>query len=316
MMELRRFINPREGQPMRQPTTRKALLVKQVKGLCAQFGRWGDEALSEVVGAQKALESMRRHLGNWRERVYPPVRMLILFIEQVLDGDGACLDAVARGLSERVGVGEQPCSLNIGAYCRARARLSLEWIVELVGLSERRLEQAMPAVWSWRGRPVKLLDGTTVSMADTPENQALYPQHGGQRAGLGFPLARVVALISSGSAAVLGFALAPHKGKGTGEQSLFRQIAPGFAAGDMLVVDCYHCTFFTLALLRQLGVDIVTQQNACRVTDFRRGQHLGERDHVAYWKRPLRPEWLDEQAYEASPASWRYASYACAARSW
>ena len=274
---------------------------KQVKQMCAQFGQWGGEALNNVLGAEVVLESMRRHVGAFRQRVYSPLSTLQLFVQQVLDADGACQDAVARGLSERVSAGKQPCSLNTAAYCRGRGRLSLEWMVELGWQVGRRLEQALPAQWRWRGRPVKLLDGTTVRMPDTPENQAVYPQHGGQEPGLGFPLARLVGLISFCSGAVLGFALAAHKGKGTGEQSLFRKLAPGLEAGDLLLVDCYHCTFFTLALLQQQGVDIVTQQNACRVTDFRRGERLGVRDHVVYWRRPARPEWLDEHAYELMP---------------
>ena len=49
-----------------------------------------------------------------------------------------------------------------------------------------------PKEWLWRGREVKLVDGATVSMPDTEANQASFPQNRSQKAGLGFPLARLV----------------------------------------------------------------------------------------------------------------------------
>jgi hypothetical protein len=50
--------------------------------------------------------------------------------------------------------------------------------------------------WLWKGRRVYLFDGTTVTMPDTPENQAAYPQVYNQKLGLGFPISRIGALIS------------------------------------------------------------------------------------------------------------------------
>ena len=71
--------------------------------------------------------------------------------------------------------------------------------------------------WLWRGRHVKLTDGTTSLMPDTPENQARFPQHGSQAAGAGFPLARLVGVTSLANGAVLDIAMGPYQGKGTGE---------------------------------------------------------------------------------------------------
>jgi len=178
--------------------------------------------------------------------------------------------------------------------------------VELFGRLGRlvggRLESSSAPSWQWRGRSVKLVDGTTVSMPDTAENQGRYPQHGKQKPGLGFPLARLVGLISLQSGAVLDWAMGPCKGKGTGEDSLFRQLYRSLSRGDIVLGDRYHCSYFTLAELQSRGVDTVTRQHARRVTDFRRGERLGKRDHLVTWKRPARPEWMDEQAYAQVPA--------------
>jgi hypothetical protein len=164
-----------------------------------------------------------------------------------------------------------------------------------------RLERATPRAWLWRGRSVKLLDGTTVSMPDTQANQAVYPQSGVQKPGLGFPLAMLVALISLSTGAVLRWALGPCRGKHTGEQALFRTLMAHLNVGDVVLVDRYHCNYFTIALLRECGVDILTRQHQRRITDFRYGKRLGRRDRLVQWARPQRPSWMDTETYARMP---------------
>jgi hypothetical protein len=95
-----------------------------------------------------------------------------------------------------------------------------------------------PAVWRWRGREVKWVDGTTVSMPDTKANQARFPQNREQRAGLGFPLARRVAIVSLSCGVVLEWAVGPCEGKETGETALVGERAKQLQLGDGVVADC------------------------------------------------------------------------------
>lgn len=118
--------------------------------------------LSDVLGA-----IVDEEVGAFRERVYPPLTTLGLFIGQALSADGGCQDAVARHLSERTAQGDSPCSISSGPYCKARQRLSLSLIERLAVSVGERLEQMTGMHWTRRGRSVKLLDGTTVSMPDT-----------------------------------------------------------------------------------------------------------------------------------------------------
>ena len=244
---------------------------------------------------------VREEVGNQRDRIYPPLTTLGLFIEQALSADGACQDAVARNLSERTARGMTNCSLSSGPYCKARKRLPLQLIQRLAVATGERLERMSRKPWKWRGRAVKLLDGTTISMPDTAANQAVYPQSGEQQPGLGFPLAMLVALISLSTGAVLRWATGPCRGKGTGEQALFRTLMPDLSPGDIILVDRYHCTYFTMAMLAECGVDIVTRQHQRRLTDFERGRRLGRKDHLATWYRPRRPPWMDEATYARMP---------------
>jgi hypothetical protein len=246
-------------------------------------------------------EAVERFGGRYRDRIYAPLTTLSLFIGQALSADGACQDAVARHLSERSALGACGCSLNTGPYCRARERLPLDLIVHLQRQAGLHLEQRLPQAWRWRGRSIKLLDGTTLSMPDTAANQQAYPQSGEQKPGLGFPLARLVALISLGSGAVLDWAMAASKGKGTGEQALFRELFDSLQPGDVVIADRFHCTYWNLAMLSMRAVDLVSREHARRLHDFRRGKRLGRLDHVVQWQRPARPAWMDAQTYALIP---------------
>jgi len=254
-----------------------------------------------VLSAQFLGRAVEEHAGQWRERLYGPLSTLELFAEQVLSPDGSCQDAVARGLSLRVALGKSACSLNTGPYCKARARLKLPLIDCLSREVAGQLSTKQPERWFWRGRHLKLADGTTVSMPDTLANQRCYPQNREQREGLGFPLARLVGIVSLSSGAVLDWALGPCEGEGNSETALLWKLAPGLERGDVLIADRLFAGYFMLARLKQLGVDIITQANARRACDFRRGTRLGARDHLVRWQRPERPFWMDAAIYEQMP---------------
>ena len=203
-------------------------------------------AMSEAIPLARLQSIVNLEVGSYRDRLYPPLTTLGLFIEQSLSADGACQDAVARYLSARHARDQAPCSLNTGPYCKARQRLPISLVEQLSATIGERLEQSAPSQWRWRGRRVKLLDGTTVSMPDTPANQAAYPQSGEQAPGLGFPFAQLVGLLSLATGAVLGVAMGSTKGKGSGEQALFRELMLQLDSGDVILVDRYHCTYFII----------------------------------------------------------------------
>lgn len=289
----------KEDQPcVKIPKKRLRHAVEQFR--CC-FGDQPTQAIGAVLPAEVVAAAVEEEVGAFRERVYPPLTTLGLFVGQALSPDGACQDAVARHLSERTAKGEALCSLSNGPYCRARQRLPLGLINRLGVAVGEALEQASPQDWKWHGRSVKLLDGTTVSMPDTAANQSMYPQSGVQKAELGFPLAMLVALISLSTGAVLNWAAGPCRGKHTGEQALFRKLMPHLAAGDVVLADRYYCNYFAVAQLLARGVDLVTRQHQRRITDFRRGKRLGRRDQIVDWVRPQRPSWMDDETYAGMP---------------
>ena len=114
-----------------------------------------------------------------------------MFMRQTLEADASCQKAVNGWAAQRAADGLSACSVRTGAYCKARLRLPLEMVTALTRETGRLLSRKALPAWQWRGRAVKLVDGTGLSMPDTPENQAAYRQPNTQAPGVGFPLARL-----------------------------------------------------------------------------------------------------------------------------
>ena len=84
-------------------------------------------------------------------------------------------------------------------------------------------------------------------MPDTPANQRRFPQSKAQGIGLGFPLVRMVAMISLATGVVRDLALGPYQGKETGETALFRTLWDGLEAGEIVLGDRYFASYFGIA---------------------------------------------------------------------
>ena len=166
------------------------------------------------------LGMVEAQLPEHRERHLSPTVTLAMFLGQIMSADGSCQNAVKEAIVARLLAGMNPGSGNTSGYCQARQRLPQEMVGTLARQSGALLGEQTPQEWLWQGRQVKLVDGTTVSMPDTAENQARFPQHGQQEAGVGFPLARLVGVIALSNGAVLDAAIGPYQGKGTGEHGL------------------------------------------------------------------------------------------------
>ena len=248
------------------------------------------------------LNRVDQHSPAYRERLYSPTETLSLFMAQTLNPDGACQSVVNRYAVDRHAHGLKPCSTHTGGYCKARQRLSLEMIRWLTQETGDLIARQAQAHWHWLERPVKLIDGTTVTFPDTPMNQAKYPQQSGQKPGLGFPIARWVGLLCGVTGAVLDTAIGPYSGKGGSEQALFCGLLGSIVAGDLILADRYYCSYFVIAMLQAQGADVLFQQHQRRLTDFRKGRRLGGRDHVVFWTKPkVCPDWLSREQFDAFP---------------
>ena len=256
---------------------------------------------STRLSPERVRSECERLQYEFRERVYSPAVTLWVFLAQVLSADHSCREAVAKLNFWRAARGLAPCNPLTNSYCEARERLPEALIRDLVRLTGQELAEEAAHDWQWLGRNVNVVDGSTVTMADTPENQQAYPQQSGQAAGAGFPIARIVVVFSLAVASVIDMAIGKYKGKQTGENNLFRSLLDSFAAHDVVLADRYYASFWDFALLAQRGIDLVARAHQLRKIDFRKGLKLGPADHVVAYPKPPRPEWLDQEAYDRLP---------------
>lgn len=257
----------------------------------------------DLLDAEMVEEVLREEGVRYRDRIFSPVVTLWTFLTQVLSLDHCCRKAVACLIADRLARGLEPCSADSGSYCKARQRLPLGVVVRLVRRGAVAFAEQVPKSWLWKDREVVLVDGTMVSMPDTPKNQQAFPQSGAQKPGLGFPIARVVAIISLATGMVRDLAIGPFRGKKTGETALLRQLLEHLEGGEVLLGDRYFASYFGIAQLAQRGVDGLFRMHHLRKYDFRRGVRLGISDHIVSWVKPHRPNWMDQDLYDSLPTT-------------
>lgn len=281
-----------------------ARLRRQVRFLQRQFLQDGDLPFTDILSNEVISEAITAAGIAWKDRIYPPLVTLWVFLSQVLSADHSCRAAVARLIAHRLSRGESECSADTGGYCQARKRLPEKFFSTMACHVGRTLDSQVDSGWLWKDRRVYMFDGTTVTMPDTSANQKAYPQIPTQRPGLGSPIARMGAIVSLSCGAILRVGFRRYSGKGQSELSLLRQLWDLFEPGDVLLADRLMCSWREMVMLKERGVDSVTR--LCRRTaDFRRGRRLGKDDHIVRWPKPCHRT-ADKKTYRALPDTFAF----------
>jgi hypothetical protein len=240
--------------------------------------------------------------GQVRACVLTPLVTFYGFLAQVMNADPSCRQAVAAMLAWLGAAGRALPSGDDGPYCKARRRLPEELPQRLAREVGAELHQRAGRGSLLGGRPIKVVDGTTISMPDTAANQQAYPQTRTQKRGLGFPVLRLVAVFCLNCGALLEAARGPYLGKQTGETALLRSLLDRFLPGDIVLGDRYFCSYWQIALWAGRGADSLMRMHQLRRIDFRKGRRLGHDDHVVVWTKPVqRPAWMAQEVYDGLP---------------
>ena len=193
---------------------------------------------------------------GFRDRICNPMVTVWMFVTQVIAADKSCQKAVTRFNAWRVANELPKVSSETTSYCKVRCRLPEQLFERLLRWTATRCEEATSDTWLFHNRVVEMVDGWTVTMADTEENQEEYPQMESQKPGCGFPIARMIGVFSLATGAINFTAMAAYQGKQTGEASLLRTILNRIARGRILLADRYYATV-TLQRLRIMPVPFV-----------------------------------------------------------
>ncbi|NQU75093.1 MAG: IS4 family transposase, partial [Planctomycetes bacterium] len=239
--------------------------------------------------------------ANSRQRSYPMSVTFWAFLSQVMSPGSSCREVVRKVQAWHATRRLPIPGTSTGAYCQARSRLPLQSLRDIQSHTATELQRGVRSDQLWLGRHVKVVDGTGVSMPDTPDNQKVWPQHSNQTKGCGFPIAKLVGCFCLSSGALLDL---EEGNQHIHESLLFRKQYGLFNEGDVALTDRGFCSFGSIAELLSRGVDTVMRIHHARPTDFRKGKRLGPKDRLVVWtKPPCRPKGFTKSQWKALPQS-------------
>ena len=246
---------------------------KSLLGLKACFGRF----IPEDILKNNAEGEHSRH------RIFNKETTFWAFFSQIISADGGCAETVKQLKTYVSFNGDQPLSVSTGSYCKARKKLLETDLVEILqhtSKSFRVNSDDQPLA----GRRVIVVDGTGLSMPDTPENQAEWPQISSQKAGCGFPTMRLLGCFDLETGAILSYAIGSKKRH---ELPLLRQQEKTFTEGDIFLGDKGFCSFYDVDRLREKGVDsVIPLARRIPKTEQTCIKKLANNDLLIRWERP------------------------------
>jgi hypothetical protein len=217
---------------------------------------------------------------NSRERDFPLHLTFECFLWQMLKPRTACREVVRQVQALRTLHGRPPISEDDSAYIQARLRFPKERLEKALTATAQTADRRVGPSPQLQGRPVKVVDGSSTQLADTPANQQRYPQPRSQKPGCGFPVMKFVVLFSLCSGAVLNVILGSLPRH---DLRLLRGLWDELKKGDILLGDRAYGEFTTLAGLPQQGVDVVARLHQRRQVDFRKARRLAKNDGLFVW---------------------------------
>jgi hypothetical protein len=185
---------------MAQSTT--ARLHTQVHRLVHQAPQ-PDLGIEDVLPKATVEQVLHEEGGRWKTILYTPWITFWTFFWQRLSADRSCRAALKRLSAWMATRGQKFDDSDTSPYCKARARLPESALHRLMRQLGGQTSQGAAEAWLWCRRRVKMVDGCTAIMADTPANQKAYPQLSSQKPGLGFPIARFVVIFCLATGSVL-----------------------------------------------------------------------------------------------------------------
>jgi len=237
--------------------------------------------LLEQIFSNRWMHKLLQESGiEWRERVFTPLITMWVFTNQILSQDHSCRSAVSSLVSLRSFLKLPRISLDTGAYCRARKKLSLAFIENCARGAGQRLLEKFPMDGFWKGFEVLLVDGSETSLPDTKANRRLFDP----ARGFGLLKSRVLGVFSLSSGALVEFKMGPWLGKGSGEVSMLRSLLEHFKRGQLVVMDRLFGSYIDMALLMNHQVHFVVRTHAS--FKKRHGKRIGKNDWLIKLKRP------------------------------
>jgi hypothetical protein len=226
-----------------------------------------------------------------RRRVFCLTRTFWGWVWQILQGNTSCREVLRQLQAMLALLAQPPIDEDCSAYCQARQKLPAPRLEAIFQASFQSAQAKAPPQTLLQGRPVKVVDASTVRLEDTPQNRHTYPASPNQFSRPGFPTLKLLALFSLRSGALLARATGTLQ---LAETHLLMSLAAHLQPGDILTGDRAYGLYVMLHWTYTLGADLVARLNCLsRRVDFRqRIQKLGPGDGLFLWHKPKVPSKL------------------------
>jgi len=219
---------------------------------------------------------------NSRDRVFSLRLTFECFVWQLLKPHTSCREVVRQVQALLRLQGRSPIQDGDSAYIQARQRLPRQRLENALDATAQAADRRAGAGGQLNGRPVKVIDGSTTQLPDTPQNQKAYPQPGSQKPGCGFPVMKLAVLFSLAGGAVLNVVMGSLRHH---DLRLVRRLWERLKAGDIVLGDRAYGEYATLAALPRQHLDVVARLHQWRKVDFRQAKRLGRHDGLFVWNK-------------------------------
>lgn len=208
------------------------------------------------------------------------------FLWQVAQAGTSCREAIRQAQARCKNAGRPLPPAEDSPYCQARGSLPVERLQEIHdGLCAEAKEGLAPKDL-WCGHHVVVIDGSSLTAPDTPANQKVFPQQSVQKPGCGFPIVRLVGLLSLATGMLTAWATGSWSGHEVGLlQTLWDSLHPG----EVLLADRGFCNWGLLAQCLRRNLHAVFRVKGVRRSDFRKGKRLSRHERLVQWHKPFTP---------------------------
>ena len=235
-------------------------------------------AINDVLPDREVHEICAQLGYAWRNRELPPGCLVKSMIYRGLNRDRS-IAATLADLAALTGGLDAPTD---SAWCQARDRLPEPVLFEAHFRLAHRMRRRFGSRHTYQGRPIFLVDGTGVSMPDTPSLVAEFGYTRSKQYASRFPVARVTVIGLAGVNAIWNVRVDEYR---CSEDEQFHEMWDTIPRGAICLFDRYFSSFYNLAKLRLKGIGVVSRLHQRRDPHrlIRKGRSLGSNE----WLVPL-----------------------------
>lgn len=232
--------------------------------------QWGNVQISALAGmlSDGEIGGICETLGHrWRESPFEPPAVLRSMVYRALHSDKSIGNVVEDLAAE--GLPGSAEAITESAWCQARSRLPDDLLPTLISRKAQEAIEQFDVGKRLFGRPVLRVDGTTISMPDTPELAEEFGYSEGKNGASRFPIARLTALLGGGIPVITDFRVDPYV---TSEVEQFRSMLPQMTPKSIWVGDRYFSNYVNFHLSLDAKIDFIS-----RLHQRRNGKDLARR---------------------------------------